>query len=451
MDDPRLKGKIQSYTAVNTFYHETCQEVAQLKQQLYHRDNTIADLAARLGRYESTAVSAGAEEPVVFGPSKSLFENLCQEIRKLKQQHKEAQRVAVQQLDASRLEMQTLQQQLREKEQEIQRMMSRPQHEKDLEIMQLRRTVDERDRVQATRVVLCHSLAEEADQLRTQLGTTVGVCQQLMHKLEQRQQFGDSEEAHLRSEPPKECGDASRMAQLEAVICELQEENKSLKHKVAYVESLNAKWQKYDSSREEYVKGLFQKLKQSNPQAGLVPVPTNSSLMQQEIRRLNRLLEEKMKDCSSVSKQLEESRKRDSERIQMLEQQVLIYADDFKSERADRERAQSKIQDLQDEILRLQLQIRRQDSRDQAASCRIRLGNLTVMHVETEAADPLQRSSPDPPGPSRPNSQAPQDLALAVRTERRAMTDLQCPRCLTTYNDDQTAEFLKHCTDCAEL
>lgn len=42
--------------------------------------------------------------------------------------------------------------------------------------------------------------------------------------------------------------------------------------------------------------------------------------------------------------------------------QVLAYVEDFKSERADRERAQSKILDLQDEVGRLQLQIRAQAS-----------------------------------------------------------------------------------------
>lgn len=42
--------------------------------------------------------------------------------------------------------------------------------------------------------------------------------------------------------------------------------------------------------------------------------------------------------------------------------QVLAYVEDFKSERADRERAHGKIQDLQEEVGRLQLQIRVQAS-----------------------------------------------------------------------------------------
>lgn len=40
--------------------------------------------------------------------------------------------------------------------------------------------------------------------------------------------------------------------------------------------------------------------------------------------------------------------------------QVLIYTEDFKSERADRERAQGRIQDLKDEIIQLQQQLHKQ-------------------------------------------------------------------------------------------
>lgn len=40
--------------------------------------------------------------------------------------------------------------------------------------------------------------------------------------------------------------------------------------------------------------------------------------------------------------------------------QALTYVDDFRSERADRERAQSRIQDLEEEVMRLKLQIRSQ-------------------------------------------------------------------------------------------
>lgn len=90
------------------------------------------------------------------------------------------------------------------------------------------------------------------------------------------------------------------------------------------MESLNSKWQKYDSSREEYVRGLCQKLKESNGLASSGPNLAQTSaagatnLFQQEIARLNGLLEEKMIECE----RMDDSTRRDQERIQMLEQQV---------------------------------------------------------------------------------------------------------------------------------
>lgn len=98
---------------------------------------------------------------------------------------------------------------------------------------------------------------------------------------------------------------------------------------VPQVESLNSKWQKYDLSREEYVRGLCQKLKESNGLAGsgspLTPATAGSSsvaLFQQEISRLNHLLEEKMLECERLSRERDGGTLRDGERIQMLEQQV---------------------------------------------------------------------------------------------------------------------------------
>ncbi|XP_033869988.1 TNFAIP3-interacting protein 2 isoform X1 [Acipenser ruthenus] len=447
MENAMLKTKLQSYTTLSTFYQEARLELARMNQQVSVQDNIIADLKARLARYENATVHMGEEGPMVFGPSKSLFENLCKEISKLKQQQKETERSSEQQLETMKLELQKLRKDLRDKDEEIQRMTSRPPHEKDLEILHLRGVLAEKERVQATREVLCLSLTDEAEQLRAQLSATVEVCQQLSQRLEGKQKKHPEsvdEQIHREQSSKLQCADSK------TIVCQLQEENKALQQKVAYVESLNAKWQKYDASREEYVKGLCQKLKVNSKQ-GFGSVQTNMDMMQQEILRLNRLLEEKMKECNRFSS---ETRKTDRERIQMLEQQVLIYKDDFKSERADRERAQSKIQDLQEDIVRLELQLRRQDSGDQAAPFRIHIGNRNLMHIETGAAEVLLGNSRDQSGANRSSSQSTQDSAAAnrnSRSEHRAQTDLQCPRCLVVYNDDQATAFLKHCTECAEL
>lgn len=84
------------------------------------------------------------------------------------------------------------------------------------------------------------------------------------------------------------------------------------------VEDLNAKWQRYDASRDEYVKGLHAQLKRRQ-------VPHEPELMKKEISRLNRQLEEKINDCAEATQELaavKMARDTALERVQMLEQQV---------------------------------------------------------------------------------------------------------------------------------
>lgn len=79
------KDKSRSFSTLNTLYHETQQEIELLNKQLNLKDNIIADLKARLGRYENLYLTVGDQESVMIGPSKSLLESLCKEICKLKQ------------------------------------------------------------------------------------------------------------------------------------------------------------------------------------------------------------------------------------------------------------------------------------------------------------------------------------------------------------------------------
>lgn len=78
------------------------------------------------------------------------------------------------------------------------------------------------------------------------------------------------------------------------------------------VEDLNAKWQRYDASREEYVRELRAQLRE--PPA---PEPEMGQ-MRKEISRLNRQLETRISECAGAARELAAAR----ERAQMLEQQV---------------------------------------------------------------------------------------------------------------------------------
>lgn len=78
------------------------------------------------------------------------------------------------------------------------------------------------------------------------------------------------------------------------------------------VEDLNAKWQRYDASRDEYVRELRAQLRGAR-----APEP-QVELMRKEISRLNKQLEESISACSGASQELAAAR----ERAGMLEQQV---------------------------------------------------------------------------------------------------------------------------------
>uniref|UniRef100_H3B6S4 TNFAIP3-interacting protein 2 n=1 Tax=Latimeria chalumnae TaxID=7897 RepID=H3B6S4_LATCH len=455
-----LKTKLQGYSTLSTFYHEARQQVQKLGSQLAAKDAALEELRSRLARYESLLAATGQPAPanqLHFGPSRSLVESLVEQLNEVKEQHRESQRTDHIPTFTLSKEVEKLQQQLREKERELQRILNMPQCEKDLEIVRLRRSLAEKERLQATREVLCRSLTDEKEELRFQLAATAKMCQQLSQWLEQKQQ--PTLEEQMQTEPSFKCTNLES-SQLRTMMCKIQEENKVLKQKVIHVEDLNAKWQKYDASREEYVKGLHQQLKelktQKEQQHVVGPVKTNVELMQQEILRLNRLLQEKMKECSRLKRELEDEMKasgEDRERIEMLQQQVIVYRDDFRSERKDRERAQSKIQELQEEIVCLQQQLaQRQEVRESGGLVRVHIGNHNHMHIETDTMEPLLGNSPDQSGSKGVNNHLESAEAAAPGgssgSKWRTEGVLQCPGCMRMFNDELDEEFFKHISEC---
>ncbi|KAJ7401040.1 TNFAIP3-interacting protein 2 [Pitangus sulphuratus] len=333
-----LKNKVPRYNALCTLYHESAQQLKHLQLQLAAKEATIRELRGSLARQPQPPApgeaGAGAE------PARSLVESLLEQLEQAREQLRDSERLSARRVEALSQEVQKLNQQLEEKNGEIQQMINQPPYEKEREILRLQKTLAEKERAQATSDVLCRSLTDETHQLQRKLASTAEMCQHLAKCLEEKQR--------------KEKGNSDDQIPTE---------------RSNQVEDLNAKWQKYDASRDEYVKRLHLQLKemktQLEQQHGVASAQTNSDLMHKEIFRLNKLLEEKMNECIKTKRELEDMKKAsegDNERIQMLEQQVLVYKDDFTSERSDRERAQSKIQELQAEVACLQHQLaRRQD------------------------------------------------------------------------------------------
>ncbi|XP_034744454.1 TNFAIP3-interacting protein 2 isoform X2 [Etheostoma cragini] len=448
-DNDMLKDKLRSCSTLNTLYHETRQEIELLNKQIHVKDNVIADLKARLGRYETIYMSVGDNESVVIGPSKSLLESLCKEICKLKQKRNEMEFKASRQTE----EIQRLTVKLREKEQELESVRCQPDHEKDQEIHRLRSALEERDRSEATRAVLCTSLAEEADQLRSQLGATVKVCQELLARMEKDKKGGGEVEDVAQQQKSKEMTECFNKSGVTAQIYQLQEENQQLKQRVAYVQSLNSQWQKYDSSREDYIRGLCLRLKETSG-PGLMPGlgSISTGLLHQEISRLNGLLEEKMSECAQTRREVEEMRRQDQESIQTLKQQVLIYADDFKSERADRERAQGQIQDLKEQVHQLKQQLHKQgasrENREVVPMCRVHIGHRITSRRHKDSSEPLLRVAAEM---QQPPAAVPAATPSPAWNQCPGLSELQCPRCLATFSDTDAAEYLNHCEECAKL
>ncbi|NXG61534.1 TNIP2 protein, partial [Hemiprocne comata] len=139
-------------------------------------------------------------------------------------------------------EVQKLNQQLEEKNREIQQMINQPPYEKEREILRLQKSLAEREKAQATSDVLCRSLTDETHQLQRKLASTAEMCQHLAKCLEEKQR---KEKGNSDDQIPTERSNqvfllllwffSNNETSLQALICNLQDENRMLKQKVAHV------------------------------------------------------------------------------------------------------------------------------------------------------------------------------------------------------------------------
>ncbi|NWI49395.1 TNIP2 protein, partial [Calyptomena viridis] len=138
-------------------------------------------------------------------------------------------------------EVQKLNQQLEEKNGEIQQMINQPPYEKEREILRLQKTLAEKEKAQATSDVLCRSLTDETHQLQRKLASTAEMCQHLAKCLEEKQR---KEKGNSDAQIPTERSNQVFLqllnllddeTSLQTLICNLQDENRMLKQKVAHV------------------------------------------------------------------------------------------------------------------------------------------------------------------------------------------------------------------------
>ncbi|XP_035941601.1 TNFAIP3-interacting protein 2 isoform X2 [Halichoerus grypus] len=124
---------------------------------------------------------------------------------------------------------------------------------------------------------------------------------------------------------------------------------------------------------------------------------------------------------------------------------ILAYKDDFTSERADRERAQSRIQELEEQVASLRQQASWTQDRREPGSCRIHTGNRTSKYLETDALELVA-----PSGWRAGTGSQGLDSPAEGRATRRGQGDLQCPHCLRCFGDEQGEELFRHVAECCQ-
>uniref|UniRef100_A0A2K5EBP5 TNFAIP3 interacting protein 2 n=1 Tax=Aotus nancymaae TaxID=37293 RepID=A0A2K5EBP5_AOTNA len=317
-------------------YHEAGQRLRRLQDQL------------AAATPSSRAFAPGDAAP-------SLVDALLEQVSHFREQLRRQEGGAAE--AQMRQEIERLTERLEEKEGEMQQLLSQPQHEREKEVVLLRRSLAEGERARAASDVLCRSLANETHQLRRTLTATAHMCQHLAKCLDERQHAQRS----VGDRSPDESEHTGGPSSVQSVIEKLQEENRLLKQKVTH---------------------------------------------------------------------------------------ILAYKDDFMSERADRERAQSRIQELEEKVTSLLHQVSwRQDSQEPDA-CRTHAGSKTAKYLASDAlALMVPRGST--PGTGSQQLEPPAEDRHPGAAQK-GQGDLQCPHCLQGFSDEQGEELLRHVAECCQ-
>lgn len=131
----------------------------------------------------------------------------------------------------------------------MQQLMSQPQHEREKEVLLLRRSVAEKEQARAASDILCRSLADETHQLRRTLAATAHMCQHLAKCLDERQHAqGDmgeksADEVGSKLKQVEDSGVARVVVCHSLVLCNRQDQGCHRTHSVlrAYLERTNGR------------------------------------------------------------------------------------------------------------------------------------------------------------------------------------------------------------------
>ncbi|XP_066277486.1 TNFAIP3-interacting protein 2-like [Branchiostoma lanceolatum] len=502
----RLKGT----ETLSILLSEAREQIAQLSAALRERESTIALLQNRLGQNGlSTSLSLGSTELVVPGASRELVQGLIRENARLKQSLKGApmdeelrRRFAEQQNSIKILEDELTER--RESLKKLEDTLSSSEDDKDKMIASLRDRLRELERNSQTQDVLCKSLTEESETLRTRLQATAEMCNELAKKLEAEKVCRKNGDASEDLEKEMRQMSVSEDRRYKQERRRAQEEITRLQGQVKELVDMNTRWQIYNDQREQYVQQLRDKQLQLENRP-TPSAPAQSGLTEEQQRRIDQTIlnakretektkEEAMRlhDDLTVARniafelqaqveqlQMEKDHSRREiaalrrqeafvpsdaqETIQMLQQQVQVCTEDFQAERQDRETLQTRLDELfaaqerdQQVITMLREQVR------QLQSTGYRAPFARPCQTEYRRNQPVEQSMLIARRGHNYNHHG-YDVIDGMQEDDDLATDgvgsdeesagrkehmLYCPRCKREYSKDKHDQLLEHIDVC---
>jgi len=257
----------------------------------------------------------------------------------------------------------------------------------------LKQRINSLEKTRETQEEKCQTYSSELNTVKQQLRDTSEVCQQLLAKLDRESKTSvpttetesKMQRVHATSQPSGS-SDSAYLTQENTSLREqntaLLSENKDLQKQMKQLVETNTRWQQYNEQREKHVRelqALVQEMqdKIESTQNNIPPdrqqqieqmihsAQQQAEAAEQEknrVQRVNQQLQQVVNDQERKLQEMEAQlqaalargphgqRPEDRDRIHMLEAQVQICTEDFESERQDRERAQKRIADLEQEL-----------------------------------------------------------------------------------------------------
>jgi centrosomal protein CEP55 len=462
-------------------------------------------------------------ESLLPGPSKQVFDNLVRENARLKQIVKSAKmepsaleeaQQHITQLQRHLLELTDRNKKLEEAYMNLkQTSMDKSRSKngsisKESEVSRLHSLVKS---LEQTQDAMSTSIPEESENFKKQLQEMCKMCQSLLKNMEQKGQTKTTDiqtsfeqqvqkPVLLRSDSGIGEEEASKLRE---EITKLKDENYRLNQECKEMLDTNKRWNLYNEQRENYIRQLLTELKQVRTQ--LEAMTTTPSLSEEQQREFDRLLQISKENVEKVEQEKvkieDENRElrlqierlvaemdriksrsgrstEDQDRIHMLEAQVQICTEDFESERRDRERAQARINEMENEMDLIKRQLEQFQTSHMTHLYNQRMAALSNYQNDYERrygssggnerqliARGIVQYEADGPNEDDSEGEDTVDLTPRPQTQDSALSHvegemqedcpqpidaLQCPRCKKDFPTDKHNLLLEHIDICCD-